>query len=85
MAYTVIWTAKAVKLLDKLPRETAAQIVSSIEQIRDHPFRHIRWLKGSPYFRHRVGKYRVILDIRRRALIIYVIKTGKRDTVYRDL
>jgi mRNA interferase RelE/StbE len=85
MAYTVIWTEKALKNLKPLPKKTAARIVAAVERIRDEPQDHVQQLRGSPYFKLRVGGYRVILDIRKKVLIVYVVKVGKRENVYNNL
>jgi len=85
MAYTVIWTEKALKNLKPLPKKTAARIVAAVEKIRDEPRNHVQQLRGSPYFKLRVGGYRVILDIRKKVLIVYVVKVGKRENVYNNL
>ncbi|MDI6719641.1 MAG: type II toxin-antitoxin system RelE/ParE family toxin [Methanomicrobiales archaeon] len=82
MPYTVIWTAKALKNLKQFPRDTAARIVAAVERVRDDPLSHLQHLQGSPYFKLRVGNYRVILDLKRNALIIYVIRVGKRENIY---
>jgi mRNA interferase RelE/StbE len=85
MAYTVIWTEKALKKLKPLPKKTAARIVAAVEKIRDEPQDHMQQLRGSPYFKLRVRGYRVILDIRKKVLIVYVVKVGKRENVYNNL
>ena len=82
MPYSVLWTDKALKNLKRLPRETAARIIAAVERARDNPFDHLQRLSQSPYFKLRVGKYRLIIDVKRTALIIYVIKVGKREHVY---
>ncbi|MDV2482516.1 type II toxin-antitoxin system RelE/ParE family toxin [Methanoculleus sp. Wushi-C6] len=84
MPYTVIWTEKALKNLKQLPRETAARIIAAVERTRDDPQDHLQQLQGSPFFKLRVGKYRVIVDLRRKTMIIYVIKVGKRGNVYNN-
>ncbi|RLG15537.1 hypothetical protein DRN69_02865 [Candidatus Pacearchaeota archaeon] len=40
---------------------------------------------NSPYFRARAGDYRLILDIKKDILIIYVIKIGHRKNIYKNL
>ena len=85
MSYTIIWTDKARKTLEKIPKDIAARIIERIEIIRDDPFLHIDRLAGSAWYNYRVGSYRVILDIRRTTLIVYVIKIGQRKVVYRNL
>lgn len=82
MPYTVIWTEKALKNLKQLPRETAARIIAAVERTCDDPLDH---LQGSPYFKLRVRKYRVIVDLRKKAMIVYVIKVGKRGNVYNNV
>ncbi|WP_292522455.1 type II toxin-antitoxin system RelE/ParE family toxin [Methanoculleus sp.] len=81
----MIWTEKALTKLKPLPKKTAARIVAAVEKIRDSPLDHVQQLRGSPYFKLRVGGYRVIQDIRKKVLIIYVVKVGKRERVYDNL
>lgn len=85
MPYAVIWTEKALKGLKRLPRETAARIIATVERTcNNHPDR-LQQLRGSPYFKLRVGKYRVIMDLSDEAMIVYVIKVGKRENVYDNI
>ncbi len=81
MPYTVIRTEEALKNLKKLPRKTAARIVATVEGIRDNPGEHLHRLRGSPYFKLRVGQHRVIPDLRKKMLIVYVIRVGKRENM----
>jgi mRNA interferase RelE/StbE len=84
MEYTLIWTDKSRKNLEKLPKDIAARIIESVESIRDDPFPHINRLAGSAWYKYRVGRYRVILDVKRKILIIYVIKVGPRKKIYKN-
>lgn len=85
MEYTVIWTETSRKNLEKLPKEIALQIIDAVEAIRNDPFRVVDRLAGSPWYKYRIGKYRVILDIRRNTMIIFILKVGPRKKVYRDM
>jgi len=85
MGYTIIWTDKSRNNLEKLPKDTAARIIERVEVIRDDPFLHIDRLAGSSWYKYRVGRYRVILGIKRKILVIYLIKAGPRKVVYRNL
>jgi mRNA interferase RelE/StbE len=85
MAFTVIWTDKSRKNLEKLPKDVAARIIESVESLRDDPFLHVDRLAGSAWYKYRSGTYRVILDIKRQILVIFVIKAGLRKRLYRDL
>ena len=82
MPYTVIWTEKPLKNLKQLPRKIVLRIIASVERIRGDPLAHLQQLQGSPYFKLRVGKYHVTVDLKGETMIVYVIKAGKRGNVY---
>ncbi len=82
MTYSLMYSAHAVRQLKKLDKDARRRIVSTLERARVRPYPHVKKLVGSPYFRLRAGDYRVILDIRDRELIIYVIEAGHRKNIY---
>lgn len=84
-AYTVAWTRKAARMLERLPREAQGRIIDQVESIADEPFAHVRKVEGSPYHRLRVGQYRVVLQITASHLTIYVVRVAPRETAYRNL
>jgi len=55
-----------------------------IQSITESPYSHVRAVKGTPYHSHRIGKYRVVMEIVDEKMIIHVINVGHRSTVYRD-
>jgi mRNA interferase RelE/StbE len=80
--YSVEFSETADKQLSKLSRDIQIRIISSLERIRIRPQAHVLKLVGNPYFRLRVGDYRVILDIREDKLIVFVIEVGHRKKIY---
>lgn len=82
--YEIELTTDAERQLSKLERQVQERIIANLERIRIRPYSHVIRLVGSPYFRLRVGDYRVILDIREDKLIIYVIEIGHRKSVYKN-
>lgn len=84
-AYTVVWTRKAARMLERLPRETQSRIIDQVESIAGEPFAHIRKVEGSPYHCLRVGQYRVVLQITASHLTIYVVGVVPRETAYQNL
>ncbi|HLC96047.1 MAG TPA: type II toxin-antitoxin system RelE/ParE family toxin [Candidatus Nanoarchaeia archaeon] len=80
--YSIEFSETAEKQFNKLPKDIQIRIVSSLERIRIRPQKHVLRLVGSPYFRLRVGDYRIILDIRDDKLIILVIVVGHRRNIY---
>lgn len=73
-----------MKQLEKLSKDVQQRIVSSLERIRMLPFSHVKRLVAEPYYSFRVGDYRVILDIQREKLIIFVIELGHRKNIYQE-
>ena len=80
--YNIIVSDKAKKQLSKLPKEIIDRIGNALERIKIRPHSFVLRLVGSPYYRLRVGDYRVILDILGEKLIIIVIEVGHRKNIY---
>lgn len=79
MSYKVEYTSKARKDLKKLPLDIAQNIILSINSIKSEPYvKKIKGTKNHPLYTHRVGEYRVILDIEDNRLLIIVIEAGHR-------
>jgi mRNA interferase RelE/StbE len=86
MSYKVNYTAKARKDLKNLPPDVAQRIILSINGIREDPYTSVKKIKGTkrhPLYTHRVGEYRVIMDITEDRLLIMVMTTGHRSKIYR--
>ncbi len=80
--YEVIWSETASKVMGKLPRSTAARIHAALDRIRVRPEAYVTRLVGIPGYKFRVGDYRLILDIERQRLVIWVLKVGHRKDIY---
>lgn len=80
--YTLVFTEKATKQIEKLESDVQQRILNSLERIKIRPEAFVRKLVGETCFRLRVGHYRVLLDIQHAELVILVIKVGHRSTVY---
>lgn len=83
MTYRVIFDKKAEKLFFKLPVEIQGRIITALKRCRIRPYSHVVRLVDSPYYRLRVGDYRVIMDIKDQQLIILVITVGHRSHIYK--
>ena len=81
--FSLIYSDLSLKQLKNLGKELQIRIISSLERIRIRPYPHVKKLVGSPYFRLRVGDYRVILEIKSDKLIIFVIELGHREKIYK--
>ncbi len=80
--FEIEFSESAEKQLYKLEKQIQIRIVSTLDRIRVRPYPFVKKLVGSPYFRLRVGDYRVILDIKEDRLLIYVIELGHRSHIY---
>jgi len=82
MAFEIIWSDSAIRQLRKLDRSVARRIFEKVGELEETPHRFVQKLVNSPYYRLRVGDYRVILDIQRDVLRILVLKVGPRESAY---
>jgi mRNA interferase RelE/StbE len=82
MPFRVIWSESAARELAKLDRSVAKRIFDKVEGLRDEPLRQLRRLTGLPYFRLRVGDFRVIVEVNRSDLLVLVLKVGHRESIY---
>lgn len=82
MTWQVIWSSKSVKQLEKIDTKNVQKIYDSVLACVEDPFRAVTRLTNSPFYRLRVGNYRVILDLQQGKLIIFVIETDHRKRVY---
>ena len=80
--HDIEFSKTAEKQLYKLEKDVQIRIISTLERIRINSYNYVKRLVGSPYFRLRVGDYRVILDIKENELLIFVIEIGHRRGIY---
>ena len=80
--YFIEFSVTAEKQLYKLDKELQKRIISALERRRIRPYPYLKKLIGVPYFRLRVGDYRIIIDINAEKLLILVIDMGHRRNNY---
>lgn len=72
------YSKQAVKFLGKQPRDLRIRIINAIEKL---PAGDVKKLTGQPFYRLRVGDFRILFD--REGNIIEVIKIDNRGQVYK--
>jgi mRNA interferase RelE/StbE len=82
VTFEIIWSDSAFKQLKKLDRSVANRVFDAVTRLREGPDRWVSRIVNSPYYKLRVGDYRVILDIRRKELRVLVLKVGHRRRIY---
>lgn len=79
--FKIEWKEQALRELEKLDLSISRRIFKAVEIMQTDPFqRDIKKLKGSTYFRLRVGDYRIIFEMTQDT--ITVIKIGHRQNIY---
>lgn len=80
--YSLIYSDLALQQLKKLDRQIQVRILSTLERCQIRPYAHLKKLVGNPYFRLRVGDYRVIIDVQENQFKILVLEVGHRRNIY---
>ena len=82
MIWIAIWVPKAQKDLEKLPEKDIKRILLKTQDVEKNPFAHLERLSNSPYFKYRVGSYRIIVNVANDKLILQLLKVKKRSRAY---
>lgn len=85
MTYSVRIRASAAKQLARLDVGTRRLLVEQIDRLAMDP--HVGTvLKGEldGVRRVRVGAFRIVFEVRKRALLVLVVRVGHRGSVYRS-
>ena len=85
MVYQVTILPSALRALQRLDRPARERILAKIALLSDNPRpAQSKILKGDePYYRLRVGDYRVIYKIEDEFLVVLVVRIGHRKEIYR--
>lgn len=82
MVWTLVFSSKAEKFLRKLDNQTEQIIIDRLSDILENPYKVLERLQQSQFYKLRIGKYRVIVDLRKNRLLVFVIKIDKRSKAY---
>ena len=80
--FSIEFSPTAKKQLAKLENPVQARVISVLERIQYRPFSFVIKLSGLPYYRLRVGDYRVLLEIEQKKQVILVAEVGHRKNIY---
>jgi len=83
--FLIIWPDSAQEQLAKLDRPIAKRIYEAVGRLENNPDRWVSKIVNSPYYKLRVGDYRVILDIQRNQLRILVVRVGHRKNIWKNM
>ncbi|MBN4066661.1 type II toxin-antitoxin system RelE/ParE family toxin [Simkania negevensis] len=86
MKYHIEVAEKLKKQLVRLPKKVKARIIAKIDSLAENPrpggCKKLKGSQRSPFYRVRVGEYRIIDSIEDDVLLILVIDIGHRKEVY---
>ena len=80
--FEVLLHPRAVKALQKAPREVATRIRTRLHELTTHPRDAGTQLRGSPFWRTKVGQYRVIFEVDQPGQRVIVLFIGHRAKIY---
>ncbi|GAC1640756.1 MAG: type II toxin-antitoxin system RelE/ParE family toxin [Herpetosiphon sp.] len=81
---TVNISPRARRALTRIPNPDYGRIIVAINTLANDPRPPgCKTIVGSPYWRIRIGNYRVIYEIDDAELVVTVIEVGQRGDVYR--
>ena len=83
--YNIEFSSTAEKQFFKLEKKIQERIIAVLERIKVNPKPHISRLVGSPYYKSRVGDYRVVLKLMLDEQIILIVEMGHRKNIYDKL
>ena len=83
--YSIIYSKKAEKQLDKLEQDIRIRILKSLEKLRIRPEAYVEKLVGDPSYKFRVGDYRIIVDLSYNPNIIWIRYIDIRSRIYKRL
>jgi mRNA interferase RelE/StbE len=81
MAEVVVSDNAAEWLRDAEP-DVRDRIVNKLNDVTDFPSHYLKRLSSSPYYRLRVGDYRVIIDWRKDDGELFIRDIGHRRNIY---
>ena len=86
MPYTIVIKRQARRKLQSLPRGERRRIAEKIHQLGldpDNPALDVKRLEGEPYYRLRVGGWRVIFDRQDAVKVIAIERIKPRGDAYK--
>lgn len=85
MIYQVEITSRAAKQLKKLPEDIKLRIEEKIQELAENPRPDgvVKLEDSEDTYRVRVGKYRILYEVKDNLLIVKVVKVGHRRDVYK--
>ncbi len=79
MKYKIIYKKKALKFIQKQPKNQQIRIIEAIERLPRGDIVHV---ETTDKYRLRVGDYRILFQMDNDRLIITIVNAGNRGQIY---
>lgn len=83
MVYRLVFTKHASRSFNKLPADLKRRIEGSLLRIQVRPMDFVEKMVNHPYYKLKVGDYRIIMDIIENDIVILVLEVGHRKNIYK--
>ena len=83
--YKLMFREDADKQFLKLEKELQKRIIKTLEKIRFRPFSFVERLVGLPYYKIKVGKYRILLNVKPQEEVLFIMRVGHRKNIYKEI
>jgi mRNA-degrading endonuclease RelE of RelBE toxin-antitoxin system len=79
--WRVVLAGPAQKSLERMPPRDQARVRAALDEMETHPFSgDIKYLKGDPRLRRRVGSWRIFFRAERAESVIYISAIERRSS-----
>ena len=85
MRWELLYSPAARQWLHECENVVSEAVVRKLDSSRVNPHHFFERLTELPYYKLRVGDYRVIADLQDRIQVIAVLRVGHRKKVYREI
>ena len=80
--FEITWEERALQELNKLDNHIIIRILKKVDGLGESPFsKNVKKIRGSDFFRLRIGDYRAIFSID--GNLIKILKIGHRKNIYK--
>jgi mRNA interferase RelE/StbE len=85
MTWKILWHPKAVKKLNKLPKNLKDRVIKRVNKLYKNPFYFLEHFEGQDFYKLRIGDYRALIDVDFENKLIKIQVFDHRKRIYKRL
>lgn len=85
MPFEIIWSNRSKKDLRLIDKAIAKRIIDKVERLGSQELVFLEKAKGTPYYKFRAGKYRVLIEKFPATKRLFILKIGHRRKFYKNV